>query len=499
MHVERDWTAILSSGVRVSIHAPWISHLLFADDCLVFAPATKRSVDRVAAILHDYHRGSGQLVNKQKSAIFYSDNCQDEEKAAVHDSLEIETEALGEKYLGLPTSAGKVSDGVFDYILGRVRQLIAGWGGNLLSCAGREVLIKANAQAVPTYPMSCFKLPAPICKKMTTYISNYWWGSSIDNHKIHWLKWNKMTDSKMQGGMGFRDMPMFNQAMFGKQGWRLLPRPDALCTRVFKGKYYPYSDFLAANRKRKSSETWKALRHGREVLKKGLVYRIGLGSMVDIWNDNWLPGIQSLKPRVRLLGVELNKVEELLDGEQRVWKEDLVRQSFIGIDVEEILKIKPSQTMDEDVLAWAPERSGVYSVRSAYRLLKADQTRIVTEKEGSGDTSSGGTWWKRLAKLKVPPKVRIFWWRVIRGFLPCNAEMKRRQIRQESHCDACGNPAEDLYHVLVACPWARRFWSALKDTMGKKLPVLHPATWTTDVLHEAVCSKQEAALFVCGC
>lgn len=80
----------------MSIHAPWISHLLFADDCLVFVPATKRSADRVASILHDYHQGSGQLVNKQKSAIFFSDNCQTEDRTAVHDSLGIENEALGE-------------------------------------------------------------------------------------------------------------------------------------------------------------------------------------------------------------------------------------------------------------------------------------------------------------------------------------------------------------------------------------------------------------------
>jgi hypothetical protein len=86
----------------------------------------------------------------------------------------------------------------------------------MLSCEGREVLIKANAQSVPTYSMSCFRLPAPVCRKITTYISNYWWGSSVDNHKVHWLRWNKLTDSKEDGGMGFRDMSLFNKAMLGK-------------------------------------------------------------------------------------------------------------------------------------------------------------------------------------------------------------------------------------------------------------------------------------------
>jgi hypothetical protein len=98
---------------------------------------------------------------------------------------------------------GKVSDGVFEYILGRISYFIGGWSENLLSCAGREVLIKSNAQVVPTYPMSCFKLPPAICKKMKTYISNYWWGSSLDNHKIHWLKWDKLIDSKLEGAWAF--------------------------------------------------------------------------------------------------------------------------------------------------------------------------------------------------------------------------------------------------------------------------------------------------------
>jgi hypothetical protein len=174
-------------------------------------------------------------------------------KQTVQSTLQIQTEALGGKYLGLPTTVGKVFDGSFDYSADRVRSFVHGWGENNMSCAGREVLQKANAQAVPTYLMSCFKLPPQVCKKMKTYTSNYWWGSVIDNHKIHWQRWSKLTIPKGEGGMGFRDLPLFNKEMLGKQGWRLLKHPDSLCTRVIKGKYFPNGVFLTATRKKRSS------------------------------------------------------------------------------------------------------------------------------------------------------------------------------------------------------------------------------------------------------
>jgi hypothetical protein len=82
-------------GIRVGIHAPWINHLLFADDCMIFTQATRRGAERVADILDKYHRGSGQLVNKHKSAIFFSANCEDGDKEIVCNSLDITVEALG--------------------------------------------------------------------------------------------------------------------------------------------------------------------------------------------------------------------------------------------------------------------------------------------------------------------------------------------------------------------------------------------------------------------
>jgi hypothetical protein len=80
----------------VGIHAHWISHLLFADDSMIFIQANQRSADILAEILDIYHRGLGQLINRQKLAIFFSTNCDQKMKDDVKASLHINTKALGE-------------------------------------------------------------------------------------------------------------------------------------------------------------------------------------------------------------------------------------------------------------------------------------------------------------------------------------------------------------------------------------------------------------------
>jgi hypothetical protein len=304
-------------------------------------------------------------------------------------NLQISTEALGERYLGLPTAAERGARDVFNYVPARVRDFVGGWAEQQLSCAAREVLVKAHAQSVPTYPMSCFKLSPVVCKKLTSIVSNYWWGSSVDNHKMHWLRWEKLTWPKCHGGIGFRDFSLFNQVMLGKQGWRLLTRPDSMCARVLKGKYYPHSDFLLATKKKRSSATWLSILHGSDVLQKGLIKRVGPGDF-NVWQEKWIPGLRSMSPLVRLPTTNVEMVQDLFVPGTRVWDERIVRNSFMALEAAEVLKIKPSSRLQEDVTAWALERNGVYSVKSAYRLLKEEQeaNAMASRNEASASNES---------------------------------------------------------------------------------------------------------------
>lgn len=53
--------------------------------------------------------------------------------------------------------------------------------------------------------------------------------------------------SKGNGGMGFRDMEVFNLALLACQGWRLLNNQDSLRFRLLQARYFPNSGFMDAN------------------------------------------------------------------------------------------------------------------------------------------------------------------------------------------------------------------------------------------------------------
>lgn len=143
-------------------------------------------------------------------------------------------------------------------------------------------------------------------------MANYWWGSSTDNRHMHWLRWDHMTQPKTVGGMGFRDLSSFNKAMLGKQGWRLMTRPESLCAKVLKGRYYPDGDFLSCTGKKRSSPTWHAIMAGREVLTKGIIRRIGNGMSTNIWSDRWLPNHFAGVPLTPGDGQNVSLVSDLL-------------------------------------------------------------------------------------------------------------------------------------------------------------------------------------------
>ena len=95
--------------------------------------------------------------------------------------------------------------------------------------------------------------------------------------KIHWVKWGDMCDPKAEGRMGFKELSLFNEALLGKQVWRLLPNKNSLFYRVFKSRFFLNCIIMEAKEGHGGSYAWKSILKGKSVIQRGAKWRVGDG------------------------------------------------------------------------------------------------------------------------------------------------------------------------------------------------------------------------------
>ena len=100
---------------------------------------------------------------------------------------------------------------------------------------------------------------------------------------MHWIAWEKLAMPKAQGGLGFRDMHSFNMAMLSRQAWKLLIETESLSARLLKAVYYPDMSLLQAELGSHPSQIWRAILDRSNVLRQGIIRRIGDGRTTNIW------------------------------------------------------------------------------------------------------------------------------------------------------------------------------------------------------------------------
>ncbi|XP_022145148.1 uncharacterized protein LOC111014662 [Momordica charantia] len=228
------------------------------------------------------------MVNYEKSMFMVSRNTSRCVAANIESELHVtRTNCMGQ-YLGLPSQTSRNKCQVFNNILNRVWQFLQGWKEKLFSSGGKEVLIKAVAQAIPNYSMSCFRFPMNLCKEINSLYARFWWGSNDREKKIHWPSWKRLCVSKEQGGLGFKDLCIFNQAMLAKQSWQIIKNPNSLLVRVLRGKYFKHGNFMTAELGSNPSFVWRSILWGKELFVKGIRWRIGNGFSVIIGSDPWI-------------------------------------------------------------------------------------------------------------------------------------------------------------------------------------------------------------------
>jgi hypothetical protein len=306
---------------------------------------------------------------------------------------------------------------------------------------------------------------------MRATIANHWWGFKGGRKKMHWKSWDCLTTPKFMGGMGFKDMKIFNQAMLAGQCWRLITDSNSLCAKVLKGRYFPSGSFLDSNSTRSCSFTWRSLMFGKQLLMQGILWRIGDGESVRITKDRWVLEAPCcpIKPKIYIL--EDLRVSALMDRSTRQGNAELIAACFSPLDAGRILNIPLSSNSITDYVSWPFTKNGTFTVKSAYIMAKREQVLKKISSEDKGETSNQSQTardWKRLWSIKAPPKMLIVLWRFAHNCLPTGQQLKHKNIQAYEGCPHCGRE-ENLYHTFMGCPYVHMMWRNLQRRCGFKL------------------------------
>ncbi|RVW44185.1 Transposon TX1 uncharacterized 149 kDa protein [Vitis vinifera] len=212
-----------------------ISHLLFADDAIVFCEAKKDDMTFLSWILCWFEAASGLRINLAKSEIIPVGEVEEILEMAVE--LGCKVGKLPSTYLGLPLGAPNKVGSVWDGVEERMRWKLALWKRQYISKGGRIALIKSTLASMPLYQMSLFRMPRVVARRLEKLQRDFLWGGGSMERKAHLVNWERVCMGKEKGGLGLRKLIPLNKALLGKWVWRFANAKEEMWKRVLVAKY----------------------------------------------------------------------------------------------------------------------------------------------------------------------------------------------------------------------------------------------------------------------
>jgi hypothetical protein len=158
-----------------------------------------------------------------------------------------------------------------------------------LSKGGRVTLIKSTLSNLPTYFLSLFPIPSSVVSRIEKLHRDFLWGGIGEEFKYHLVSWSTVCSPISEGGLGIRNLRIFNQALLGKWLWRFAHEREALWRSVVDAKYgSTWVGWCSLNPHGSHGVgLWKNIRKGWSLFNSHTRFILGNGSRIRFWDDVW--------------------------------------------------------------------------------------------------------------------------------------------------------------------------------------------------------------------
>lgn len=300
--------------------------------------------------------------------------------------------------------------------------------------------------------MQSTRIPKGICDEIEKLQRNFIWGHPEGGRRMHTLSWEVLCKNKECGGLGIKRLNEMNDAFLMKVGWRIIDKPDNLCSRVLTSKYGRGKDLRREiSSKESDSILWKELSRLWTVMEGCFRWQVGNGKDTRFWLDNW--GVKD-SPLINYidLSIPMNKISDkvgdlvLGNGSWNMSYLDNLMSKDLCLSL--CSEIPPMENSSDDKIVWGLQSNGSFSVKSAYNYRINNSHRFPI--------------FKLIWRLDVPERVKIFIWLLAHNRIPTR-ELCNTWFGGFAWCEICPSSVESSLHILRDCPPAIELWNSLVD------------------------------------
>ncbi|XP_021866848.2 uncharacterized protein [Spinacia oleracea] len=238
--------AELTKNKAFKFHPRWkrvdLTHMMFADDLLLFSRADIPSVSALFAAFTQFSRASGLEANLHKSEVYLA-GVNDQMGDQLVSLLGIAKGTFPIRYLGVPLTTRKLSYNECKPLIEKTVTRIKGWSARFLSYAGRLQLIKSVLFGVQLYWCQIFVMPKKIMKEIQRLCRSFLWTCNKVGSKKAPVAWENLCLPKTCGGWNLKDLITWNKAAVLKHCWAFSMKQDRLWVKWMHTYYIQQKDF----------------------------------------------------------------------------------------------------------------------------------------------------------------------------------------------------------------------------------------------------------------
>lgn len=264
-----------------------LTHLQYADDTILFMTNTEENIITVKFLLYCYEAMSGLKINFQKSEVIVI-GAEEQEAQKVADLFNYKRGELPIFYLGLPVSEGRLTAKDLGVPVAKIEKRLATWKCGFLSYGGKSILINSCLSSIPMYMMGFYLLPDQVHHKMDAIRARFFLDGLEGKKKYHMIKWEALCIPKEDGGLGFLNTKIMNEALLCKWIYKLESGTDSLCCNLLRNKYLANGGGFFQSSAEGGSRFWKGLHEVKRWMNLDSAYVVGNGAAIRFWDDIWI-------------------------------------------------------------------------------------------------------------------------------------------------------------------------------------------------------------------